>query len=92
MDGKWVSYRKSLSEALKRVICDPERKKAAAPVVESYREKFQLGELRWTPALVEVTVVVVTIRSFMIALREAYHSIQPKPVLCIPSIAFPRQR
>lgn len=43
MDGKWAAYRKSLSEAVKGVICDPERRKAAAPVVEAYREKkFQL--------------------------------------------------
>lgn len=43
LDGGWVIYRRGLVEAVKSVICDPERRKAAAPVDEYYREKkFQL--------------------------------------------------
>lgn len=43
MDGGWVIYRRELAEAVKDAICDPERRKAAAPVDERYREKkFQL--------------------------------------------------
>lgn len=42
-EGGWVVYRRGLAEAVKDVICDPERRKAAAPVDERYREKkFQL--------------------------------------------------
>ena len=39
MDGKWVAYRRGLSEVVKGVICNPERRKTAAPIVEAYREK-----------------------------------------------------
>lgn len=43
IDGGWVVYRRVLAGAVKSVIYDPERRKAAAPVDERYREKkFQL--------------------------------------------------
>ena len=35
MDEKWMAYRKGLSEAIKGVICDPESRKSAAPVMEA---------------------------------------------------------
>lgn len=39
MDGKWGAYRKGLSKVIKGVICDPESRKSAAPIMEAYREK-----------------------------------------------------
>ncbi|KAK2762955.1 hypothetical protein FQN53_007408, partial [Emmonsiellopsis sp. PD_33] len=36
---RWLAYRMGLEDAVKTVICDPERKKALAPTVEYYREK-----------------------------------------------------
>lgn len=39
VNEKWVAFRKGMAEAVKTVICDPERKKAEAPTEENYREK-----------------------------------------------------
>ncbi|KAK2731742.1 hypothetical protein FQN55_004524 [Onygenales sp. PD_40] len=36
---RWLAYRMGLEDAVKTIICDPERKKALAPTVEYYREK-----------------------------------------------------